>query len=455
MSFWEKKFLSFLFVIGSIFSFEYSNLSQAQKTKELIERNLFLARLNNSARKIKIDSFKKENIRKEEQKKSITSICKLFLKKHKLILGGAAVSIFLALMLKFKNKKPTSNSNKTIVSKDYFKILDNLEPPESFELLSSKVPGILVKEAFCNSSTSNASKKILEPQIFQNPVSNFSQGLPNFGQICYLNASLQMLFHISEFRNFVIRYQGNNTFMLYELKNIFDRLLRNEKVKIEEMENFYKLISKCIGLPNIGKQEDAIEFLSNFIELIEEGIPEISSIYNVNYLQYTKFPDTSFEQIIFHDILKFIPLNIFEKTKISECIRDWFAEIETCEISNGNRVITHVKNYIESLNKYVFFQMCRLGINNNTPTKFFNSFNVIEKIIDLGDYFKNKINMKYKFIGAICHVGDSALCGHYVYIKILDDGSGIQYNDSKVKKINPDEIQKFINGSYVLLFEKI
>ncbi|MDR1364386.1 MAG: ubiquitin carboxyl-terminal hydrolase [Oscillospiraceae bacterium] len=443
----NKKFLSALLAIGSIFSFEYSNLLQALKKEEPIKQNLSSVILNNNAQKSKIGSFEKENNYKKEQKKSITSICELFLKKHKFkILNGVAVLIPLStLMWKFKNKKPTSNSNETTVPK--------YPSSNSNETIVPKYP-----------SDNN------KPTIFTPKSSLSEKGLPNFGQICYLNATLQMLFHISEFSDAVIKYNGKSLkkdCALHQLKNIFKKLKFEQEVEIKEMKDFHDCISKSMRFRTIGgevfdNQQDIFDFILMLLDFIEERIPEIYGIYDLcikNIIRYPEleqaFPDWNWR------IEKVFSLAVEGKNEMLNCIDEYFAkkEISDYELPDGSKTKAIIETYIKSLSKHIFFQMNRYKYTSSGTQKLTHEINFNAKEIDFEKYFIQESFFSvttpqvYKVVGAICHQGD-ANCGHYYYVHVLKDGKGILFNDSEVKEISCDDTLSYINNAYLLELEK-
>ncbi|MDR1364745.1 MAG: ubiquitin carboxyl-terminal hydrolase [Oscillospiraceae bacterium] len=381
----KKKFLSILFAIESIFSFEYLNFSQAQEAK-----------INSS-------KFQQKNIYNSKQEKLI-SIHKIFQKKNRLKIISSAVIIALILAIKPKLSKPPPA------------VPQNLVPPEV-------------------------------------PIFN---GLPNLATTCYVNSSLQMLFHIIEFRDAILKCSDKND-VCFNLKKIFEKLEKNETVKKNEMLSFLESIKKHNNIGSIKDFEkvgDANEFIVCLIEIIREEIPNINDLWKINCLSEYKFLNSEMEDFNSDEKLFSLPLNVQEE--FTQCVENYFKlKKPSFDLENGEKTIINAQTKIESLGKYVMIRMQRFGFDHLTRKVKINDCVIkTDKEINFDDYTINEKYGNYKVKGSVCCSPSGAYI-HYYFVWILNGNEALIYDDEKVYKIDFktawEHIEKF---SSIILLEK-
>ena len=100
--------------------------------------------------------------------------------------------------------------------------------------------------------------------------SSFSQGIPNLGNTCFMNATIQCLAHTPDFFNNIIQ----NNDVSSSLYQVLTSLNQNSSVK-KSMKGFLKTISKKNAAWGLKKPQDCKEFLVfllNNIILIEKSM---------------------------------------------------------------------------------------------------------------------------------------------------------------------------------------
>ena len=326
-----------------------------------------------------------------------------------------------------------------------------------------------------------------EENIFSNEFELY--GFINDGNNCYLNSSLQLLTRINEMKNKIINYKGNiNTDsitkgkLFKEFKNILENISNGKNsINPKGLKNVMGKIDERYYQNN---QEDANEFISNFLEgLLDEigdknSLPERLNItneeelksYNKFYNKFYKSKGNSFLLDLFYVIIKnqkickdckkliikfnaynIIELPIYEFAKKNKNKDLDFVEILKKfkeEKKDGECIYCHSNNIYESTNfyklsKYLIFYFGRTidneYINNNIiyPEKY--NFEIFQ-------------NFKYKLECVIEHFG-YAHSGHYTSLCNLS-------GEKKLYKFNdisfyPNDSQFHGDNAIILLYKKI
>ena len=91
-------------------------------------------------------------------------------------------------------------------------------------------------------------------------------GLPNIGYTCYLNTSLQCLFHNEHFVQFLNTLEPD-LMSLNELHHTFTDQESSKKNKHRSYIHFLKLLHKHIPMIDINEENDIHEFIVLFIDV--------------------------------------------------------------------------------------------------------------------------------------------------------------------------------------------
>ena len=234
-------------------------------------------------------------------------------------------------------------------------------------------------------------------------------GLCNLGNTCYINCIIQSLSNITDFRNVILDYSGDNN-TLNILKKIFVELWKENQ--IISPVSFVNNIKKIFPKYNNHEKHDASEFLLDLFDYIHEndGTNSVnvtktknkniilavdtwdkslnyssSVITQLFYGQYCKHiicqgcdkTTYHFDVFLYLDIKSNdVSVQILIKNRFS---RDYF--YKSCEECNGNQdsdtehvVITSIYKLPKILIIYIYLNKI---INNNI---------IIDKQIDLSDY---------------------------------------------------------------------
>jgi ubiquitin C-terminal hydrolase len=334
-------------------------------------------------------------------------------------------------------------------------------------------------------------------------ISNYLLGFNNIGNSCYMNSSLQILFHIPEFLNIFIKYYQiikNSNFLL----NIFNfiKLIENsEKNGINSINPINILtIFKSNHLEFQGfSQRDSHLFLETFLwdinnDLIDLSINDHKEIKIVNefsskkHSEFNKFineieidSNFLFQNIFFIytisqkfcqcggfqfnfnqslDIVLSFNKDQWNKTiKLSTLLDQYFyinKEIDNLKKCKYCQKIYKLRENIRLayLPNYIIINLQRTNENNTLKNE---SLVQYDETIDFSKYYdKQLINKKesylYNLFAVNNHSGEVDSGHYYSYIKLEKYNNFYCFNDSNVNKLNKITPNQ---NNYILFYKKI
>jgi ubiquitin C-terminal hydrolase len=327
--------------------------------------------------------------------------------------------------------------------------------------------------------------------IEQADINFVGNGIQNCGVSCFFNSMNQMLFHMVEFREFMIQIKDtlSSNRILYALAGLFEKMKRGNVVNTTDvlvpgvtLNNFYGLVDDRIS-GGSRQQQDASEVielvywleLDDFIRPLLNVSPSFGAIDIANKIEFL-------------NLLKIdLPfLNIYNKLKVTNiCIDNNFTS-ETIETTSTLKIMTSNNRFTINLDQPTT-EILKLDnqINNckripnrrNTRQNnhyYFNKYLIVNlkrfrnisgnsiKVEDRVYMNGSELNLNgikiinnYEFIGAVCQSG-SLGGGHYSYIHKVNN-IWYEYNDSRVQpnisETNPGHYTDSRN-MYMLLFRR-
>ena len=135
---------------------------------------------------------------------------------------------------------------------------------------------------------------------------NTRQGLPNIGNSCYLNAFLQMLYDIEDFRNFIYSDTPPNLSTEQKglkkyIRTVFDYISGISNSGNSNIAATVQIIQSILNLDK-GAQDDAREPYSKIMEIFNKG-------YGVNYIQFVEDEHGVPKSTNIHTNFLFFPTN--------------------------------------------------------------------------------------------------------------------------------------------------
>lgn len=191
-----------------------------------------------------------------------------------------------------------------------------------------------------------------------------------FGNTCYCNATLQLLFHSAAFRRKIRRYADSDELstscLCTQLAALFDDICRSkQRTGVASPSEFLKRLTKTNEQFRLGVQQDAHEFLNFLLNNISDRSKVLDKARKIRLF---------FESASLYSIVRF---RIVSRRRRRCSVRPSFLLLLSLSLSR--------KVGIESQNKKSFVQDLFEGVLTNetrclsceTVTKFFQSFRVM------------------------------------------------------------------------------
>lgn len=302
-------------------------------------------------------------------------------------------------------------------------------------------------------------------------------GMQNVGNTCYLNSTLQALFHVPAFANWLVmevthaeKCNQQEACVICGMRATLMATQKSGGAPIKPWQVYSKLRLICRHLTP-GRQEDAHEFLRYLVEAMEKCY--LSRFVNHDkFDQYSK-ETTPLNQILggylrstvrclachhlsttyqhFQDLL----LDIRKHSTLDEALDSFFSRERLedlgykCEACN-KKVSATKQFFVERAPMVLCIALKRFSLAGGKLSKHVQ----FRKKITLSKYMYNKSQqqLSYKLVSLVTHLGPSQNCGHYTAIGQAPNGNYYQFDDSCVRPLPLSAVLG--TNAYIMFFEK-
>lgn len=298
-------------------------------------------------------------------------------------------------------------------------------------------------------------------------------GMQNTGNTCYLNSTLQALFHVPALINWLVsdREHRNNceTCMVCAVAKTLLSSQSQSQQPIRPWLITSKLRLVCRHLVP-GRQEDAHEFLRYLVEAMERAY--IQRFSNLDNLDPRSKETTPLNQILggylrsavrclqcghvsttvqhFQDLL----LDIRKAGTLDDALTSYFAcerlddlayRCESCR-----RKVAAVKQFsLERAPFVLCIQLKRFAGAGGKITKHISFRQRLE--LTRFSHRKPATPLVYKLVALVTHMGMSANCGHYTAIGLTPSGSYYEFDDCSVRSVSQQIVLN--TNAYIMFYE--
>ncbi|XP_019768454.2 ubiquitin carboxyl-terminal hydrolase 36 [Dendroctonus ponderosae] len=302
-------------------------------------------------------------------------------------------------------------------------------------------------------------------------------GLTNMGNSCYLNSTLQALFHVPSMVNWLIFDREGSS--LHGLPDCACLICAMRKTLLDSQSQIvhsirphliYSRLSKLSRSLVPGRQEDAHEFLRCLLEGMEKSFLErfkdnatfdcklkettpLNQIFG-GYLRTSVRclgcgnVSTTFQH--FQDLL----LDIRKAQSVDDAMDLYFTreklDEESYHCGACHKKVQATKQFqLERPPNVLCIQLKRFSMCNNKLIKHVR----FQKTLDMTKFVRQPLrtSLKYRLVSLITHLGSTLSCGHYTAIGQSPSGHYYCFDDHNVKPIS---IQNVLDTNpYILLYE--
>ncbi|XP_033213289.1 ubiquitin carboxyl-terminal hydrolase 36-like isoform X2 [Belonocnema kinseyi] len=300
-------------------------------------------------------------------------------------------------------------------------------------------------------------------------------GMYNVGNTCYLNSTLQALFHVPALVNWLLSdtHQCEQTGECLTC-SMAKTLQYSHQKSGEAFKPFciYNKLKQICRTMVLGQQEDAHEFLRYLLEGMERAyLTRHKATKLDNYSKETTPVNQIFGGYIrtevkclqcdhvsttfqhFQDLL----VDIRKASTLDEALSSYFSQEHLdnndykCEACK-RRVPATKQFRLERPPKVLCVQLKRFSVMGGKISRHI----VFKQTVDMGPYLwrekdEGMKKLNYKLTSMVTHMGPSVNCGHYTAIAQVSTGKYYCFDDSCVRQIPLNTVLN--TNAYIMIFE--
>lgn len=274
--------------------------------------------------------------------------------------------------------------------------------------------------------------------MYKNIIMN-QRGLSNLGNTCYINATIQCLYHLKPFSDFLLKHKASlDKGITGKLIEVFE-YLNNPLYKSIYLVNFINSFFATHNLFKKGEQNDSYIFLVSLLTTINKEIKnfcnnDIISKLFCNYIEEkTSYNDTNVDK----EPSFCISIPIKNKLTLDQCLQDF--QYNKSRYDNYTRKTYNEEIKILPTGKFLIFNLQRISEGRH-----------LTNFVDYPEYL-NFRDSSYELMGLIKHIGNE-YSGHKVAI-CKDVNNWYEFDDDSVYDLSKQMPKEPL--IFLLFYEKI
>ena len=292
--------------------------------------------------------------------------------------------------------------------------------------------------------------------------SKYTCGLMNQGATCYMNAVLQTLFHLEQFRSFILKTTTKQALVI-ALQELFSKMALSNLVSVDTSV-FTQVWGTEYGIFDPHEQEDAESFLNSLLVKLPE---EASEFLTWNVRTTFEGINVDFSKEV-SETLKTLAINVKGVSSFAESMK----QVELPAFFTGSNQYNSelygpvdAKRFVKVVKvpEVLIVQLKRFDydVDRHQRVKILDPLEV-PMSFDIQTFFSHCPSTNFELSAVISHTG-TADHGHYLAV-VKKNGEWLCYNDEHVSPMNEDELKHIVNSSsahsdnspcgYLLVFTK-
>lgn len=279
------------------------------------------------------------------------------------------------------------------------------------------------------------------------------RGIKNLGCTCYMNSTLQQLYHIPELRSGILCKHFKNTPdqelqpWIIPLQDVFSQLAYSPAnyIDLTPFVSNWTIYGEHVD-PH--EQKDAQEFMSSFLDNLQSILPEVTQLLQgkqVNTMQHNGcvIGQPSVEPFTC------LPLEVKGIENIEDSFKNFLSgeTISGYQMEDGNKVDVQRTSRISEAPKILAIQLKRFSFSVETMQRIkINSKFEFPFHLNIASLLSHSVDtLIYDLTGIILHQGDAS-GGHYFSYILCNDNKWREFNDTGVSELDPKNMMDIAKG---------